>query len=221
MAEDKVMRKIAALLSKTIENGATEQEAMSAAKKAQELIAKYHIDMREYSDEESINREDIGFTRSWMHLLATIVAKNMCCEVISTNMKYGKKYLAFIGKDTDRAACLKTYDMLLQTCKKGIQREKAKAKAEYGTFKGAEDAYARSFVHAVGKELGKQCRALVLVIPQEVEDKTSEEFPTIKVHRLRPIEYYAHTRDGIEDAKRAGAADGMDASMMRPIQHHE
>lgn len=84
-----------------------------------------------------------------------------------------------------------------------------------------EDAYARSFVHAVGKELGKQCRALVLVIPQEVEDKTSEEFPTIKVHRLRPIEYYAHTRDGIEDAKRAGAADGMDASMMRPIQHHE
>ena len=57
MAEDKVMRKIAPLLSKTIENGATEQEAMSAAKKAQELIAKYHIDMREYSHEEAINRE--------------------------------------------------------------------------------------------------------------------------------------------------------------------
>lgn len=44
MTKDDVLRKIEALLSKTVERGATEHEAIAAANLAQKLIAKYHIE---------------------------------------------------------------------------------------------------------------------------------------------------------------------------------
>ncbi len=43
--EDKIRQRIEALLSKTVDKGATEEEEMAAMAKAMELIAKYQIDM--------------------------------------------------------------------------------------------------------------------------------------------------------------------------------
>ena len=43
MENEKIMNKIMALLNKTVENGATEQEAIAAGLMAQRLMKKYKI----------------------------------------------------------------------------------------------------------------------------------------------------------------------------------
>src|SRR3546814_7664627 len=50
---DSALEKIRALLRKTVENGATEAEAMAAASKAEELIAKYDVETTELDIKES------------------------------------------------------------------------------------------------------------------------------------------------------------------------
>ena len=56
MKNKKILCKISALLNVTQENGATLDEALTAAKKAQELISKYHITILENPHE----KETIG-----------------------------------------------------------------------------------------------------------------------------------------------------------------
>jgi len=48
-----LIKKIRALLAKTVENGCTEEEALKAAEKAAELMAKYDLEMDEISVEEA------------------------------------------------------------------------------------------------------------------------------------------------------------------------
>lgn len=219
-ANEKIMGKIANLMAKTVENGCTAQEAAAAATMAQKLIAKYHVDMRCYSDVEEIEREETGITRSWQHSLATIVAANMCCKVIgSTTYRNGKrqKTLIFVGRDTDRKSCMKVFDMLMEVCRKGIAREKRLAQESYGKTMGVEGFYSSGFISAVEKELEAQCRALVLVVPEAVEEKYHEFFPNAKKTPRRKISYYSDMRQGLSGIRERGEVDGREAASRKAL----
>jgi len=62
MESEKIRQRIDALLSKTVENGATEEEEMSAMAKAMELISKYQVDMtKESAKKQGIKMDKIAF----------------------------------------------------------------------------------------------------------------------------------------------------------------
>lgn len=213
----KIMDRIAKLLSKTTENGCTPEEAATASKMAQKLIAKHHIDMRAYEPEE-INTGRADITRDWMHTLATAVASNMCCKVVGSTFRR-KKYLTFVGRDTDREACIKTWEMMVAVCKRGATIEKRKVKEKYGTDKGVEKVYAMSFAIAVNEEMSKQCRALVLVVPEEVTCKYHALFPNAKQNVSKPIRYATKAQDGINEAGAHGYAAGKEAASRKGIEN--
>lgn len=211
MASQTMAEKIAALLSKTVERGATEAEALAAAQKAQELMAKYHIEMIDLgtgSESEDVDITNATATRRWERCLFNAVAKNMRCRVLFETVNR-KALLEIIGFETDRAAVLETCKMLLNVCRAGIKRAKATARKRSGMTSGVEDAYAFSFIRAVQDEMGKSSMALMLVVPKEVNDFIDEHYSKIKHTTIRPRGGYDAT--SIRDAKDAGYSDGRSA----------
>lgn len=209
MDNSKIMERINNLLSKTEANGCTPEEAASACAMAQKLIAKYHVDMREFSESEEIEKSIEYCEKPWQHSLAHVISENTCCKVISTQITRGKKRLTFVGRDTDRLAVLKMYDKLMMVCQKGILAEKKRYKELYGTTKGVEVSYSRGFIDAVDRAMGEQCRALALVTPQEVVDKFNNMFPSQR-HTNRKVKLNG-------DCYERGRADGFDAAGRKSI----
>lgn len=215
MDNKKIMERIAKLASKTVENGCTMEEALAASKMVQKLIAKYHIDMTEYKGEEqaeNIEQEDFAISRNWEKLLIHALAENYCCEYcISTYNRKSKVYV--MGRDTDRKTCLTMFNMFHPLIKKGIQEAKKEAKELFGTIKGIENRYTNGYIEAITNELKKQCRALALVVPQEVTDKFKEAHG-----KLRTFTISSHARNDVaEFARNKGYSDGMDASRTKAI----
>lgn len=203
------MERIAKLMQKTEDNGCTPEEAAAAASMVQKLIAQHHVNMSEFREAEEIAAEEVFAGKPWMEYLATIIAENTCCQVICDHIKRGKILLTFIGKDTDRTAALQIFDKLTAVCRAGIQREKAKSKLRYGTCRNVEHSYAMGFIIAVKKAMDEQCRALTLVVPEEVIAKTHELFPNVSTNKARPAQH--------RDAYMAGKQDGTEAAEKKKI----
>ena len=199
--DEKIINKISALMKMTVENGATIHEAVAAANKAQELIAKYHVSIVD-SQEEKIGEEELEGSRKWFQLLANVVCKNMACRLIMFSQNR-KTFLKFIGRESDRTAAIKTFKMLLAVCQRGIKKEKRCARSA----KGVEFAYATGFITAVEEEMGKQCRALMLVVPSDVDKHIEAKYPEVRTRRSRFTYHYTNKSD-IEVAKANGYHDG-------------
>ena len=209
--QQKIMERISNLLAKTVENGCTPEEAASAATMAQRLIAKYHIDMREYVESEDVGIDTDMIQKPWQQTLATTIAQNTCCDVVGTSFRgcRGTKRLTFIGRETDRLAVLQMYDRLLMVCMRGISAEKKHYKEVYGHTRGVENSYAMGFIKAVSHAMNEQCRALQLVVPESVEEKIKELFPNVKSTRPQKVK--------ATEAYHRGYADGRSAAGRKVI----
>ena len=88
-----IVEKIKKLLAHSVENGATEAEAVAFALKAQRLIAENDIEQWELGDEqrrEVIEEEsNVNLPRSWSRWLATVVAENFRCKLFLRPVKQG------------------------------------------------------------------------------------------------------------------------------------
>ena len=207
MENEKILRKISSLLNVTQENGATVDEALTAAKKAQELIAKYHVTILENpTEKENIGEKNIAGSRKWIQILANIVCQNMSCRLILFS-ENRKTFMKFIGRDSDRLAAVKTFHMLLGVCQKGIAKEKIRARCNSNYSRGVEIAYATGFLRAVEEEMGKHCKALMLVVPSEVEEHIEKNYPYLRTVTSK-VSYQYRNKNDIEVAKSNGYRDG-------------
>ena len=218
MENEKILRKISAILNVTQENGATVDEALTAAKKAQELIAKYHVTiLKNPNEKENIGEKNILGSRKWIQLLANIVCQSMSCRLILFT-ENRKTFMKFIGRDSDRIAAVKTFQMLLSVCQNGITKEKIRAKNSSGSSKGVEIAYATGFIKAVEEEMGKQCKALMLVVPSEVEEHIEKNYPYIRAVRSK-VSYQYRNKNDIVIANSNGYRDGKNFLRQRQIEN--
>lgn len=216
MDKTKIMEKISKLMEKTVDNGCTEEEALTAAKMVQRLIAKYHVDMTEYteSDEpEPIDEEGTKVTKNWQALLAQIVANNFCCECVRVRLRGNTKVL-IMGHDTDRKTCLKMFNMLLNVASDGVRKAKRDAKNMFGTARGIETRYGVAFANAVKTALSEQCRALALVVPEDVQSAFTEKHPHISCRAIRAS--YCTSSAG-DFARKRGEYDGRNAAGRRMV----
>lgn len=145
MENEKILRKISALLNVTVKNGATVHEALTAANKAQELIAKYHVTLiNTPSEKENIGEDNLKGSRKWIQCLASIVCQNMSCKLILF-AENRKTFLKFVGRETDRKVAIKTFQMLFSVCQRGIAKEKLRAKRSSGSSKGMKSPTPQDF----------------------------------------------------------------------------
>ena len=173
--EEKIIQTIRKVLELS-KNNPSEEEAKSAALKAQELLAKYHIDMKEVESididaVESIEevRVDIP-AKKWKYKLARIVADNFRCR----HFYMGKGTLVFYGHKTDADVAAETFKYLFNIGNKLAGRAVDKAFIETGTSANVYNSFVSGFCAGIEEALGEQCQALMIITPEDVKTSFAE-----------------------------------------------
>ena len=176
MTMEKIIEKIKKLLAMTEENGASENEAMIAALKAQKLMAEYNLTIADIGDGEEKNqtivkeRCDAGKGDKWKYTLADIVAKNFCCKTYVVD----RRYIVFYGYEKDAKIATDVFKFLFNTGNKLADRCYYEYYKKGENTRGVKNTYLAGFSQGISEVLGRQCTALMLVIPKEVNESYME-----------------------------------------------
>lgn len=212
---EKILNKIKNLLD-LANNNPNENEAIAAALKAQELMAKYNIELDQLDDkketreivEEVYHQSDKHEMRKWKIGLASIIAQNFRCKVYFMN----KKDVVFYGYKEDAKIALNVFTYLYEIGNKFAVRYYNKCKKEGEETRGVMNTYLVGFKDGVAEVLEKQCTALMIVTPKEVTESFEEMtsgWKTIK-STLR--------LSGDTSAYSNGKSDGRDMATARNIE---
>lgn len=212
---EKILNKIKNLLD-LANNNPNENEAIAAALKAQELMAKYNIELDQLDDKketreivkEIYHQSDKHEMRKWKIGLADIIAQNFRCKVYFMN----KKDVVFYGYKEDAKIALNVFTYLYEIGNKFAVRYYNKCKKEGEETRGVMNTYLVGFKDGVAEVLEKQCTALMIVTPKEVTESFEEMtsgWKTIK-STLR--------LSGDTSAYSNGKSDGRDMATARSIE---
>jgi hypothetical protein len=159
----------------------------------------------------------------WAVRLAHAVADNFRCRLYlsytgTKNYWTGRtskddQRVVFMGYETDAMAATETFDRLFEIGKKLADKECRKARQMYGTASGVKNSFLLGFVKGIKDELEKQCVALVLVTPKEVDDYANDVtsgFRTVNtgVRNAYDNGAYSSGRSAGRDAMRGGRLSG-------------
>lgn len=171
---DKIIEKIKNLLD-LANNNPSEHEAISAALKAQELMAKYHLDSHDIEDVEITDEiiEDsiyVGKGNKWKYSLASIVGRNFCCKVFTR----GTSKVVFYGYEKDTTIATTVFKYLFQTGNKLADKVYRDKKFNGYNTKGVKNQFLLGYLDGIKQVLDRQCTSLMLVVPKEVENSYEE-----------------------------------------------
>lgn len=171
MKRDKIIEKVKKLREHSVENGATEAEAMAFALKAQKLLADQGIEAWELGGEPDCEIVEIEsrstMRRAWRKYLLAAIAENFRCKGICRGLGARRgQVMVLIGRRDDAEAAMLVYEHLLKV---GHRLGKEHEDDCY-TDPDAYENFVRGFTLGVNEELERQCRALMLVRPQAVDD---------------------------------------------------
>lgn len=173
---EKIIEKIKKLLEMTEENGASENEAMVAALKAQKLMAEYNLtvaDIGTHDSKEIIVEEsfDCGKGDKWKFRLANIIARNFCCTVYFIN----KTHVVFYGYQKDAKIAVDVFKFIFNIGNKLADKCYYEYYKKGENTRGVKNAYLAGFCKGIDEVLGKQCTALMIVVPEEVKESFAEK----------------------------------------------
>jgi hypothetical protein len=175
---EKILKKIENLLA-LAGNNPSENEAIAAALKAQELMAKYNIELADLEGEKQSNnittetytpKANCHYVRKWRYTLSQIIANNFCCKTYSIN----RDAIAFYGFEKDAKIAVEVFKFLFETGNKLANRYYLQCKKEGRDTKGVLNTYLVGFCDGIKEVLDKQCTALMIVVPKEVEEAYAE-----------------------------------------------
>lgn len=188
MKVEKAIEIVRKLLAKANDKGATESEAMQAALKAQEIMAKYDIDIIDVEGEKTT--EEIGeevvdttlkghFSTKWKTQLAATIANNFRCKVYTC----GPNTVIFYGRKSDAKIAGDVFKFLFHTGTKLGMKYSRQCKKEGKDTRGAATTYLLGFCKGIDEVLGKQCKALMIVTSPEVEEGWKEKSMYMRTKR--------------------------------------
>ena len=218
---EKMIEKISNLLD-LANNNPNENEALAAALKAQELMAKYHIELADLTHdsgtkiiEELCYAEGSGPSK-WQGGLANIIADNFCCKTYKTerrnNVGVRRPYVVFYGYEHDAKIAKEVFTFLYNAGLKFARKEYNEARKAGKYTKYVTNTYLMGFCEGIKEMLGKQCTALMVVTPKEVEDSFAE----MSKHFRRKSCSVRISADG--DLYARGVRDGKDTINSRSIE---
>ncbi len=208
-----IIDKIRKLLAHSVENGATQAEAIAFALKAQALIAEHDVQEWELGDacEEIVeHRVDLPTRRKWREYLASIVSENFRCKAYIQNFgcrkgHRGVPHVFFVGYEHDARAAAMVFERLYVIGDE-LGRQ---AKRDASGWSHAYDNFVVGFCDGVQGELERQCKALMLVVPQEVD----RYYEDLNLYAPRPAREFVFDSE-IRDRGRAAGRDAVRAGRM-------
>ena len=218
--QEKIIEKIKKVLELS-RNNPSEEEAKAAALKAQELMAQYHISMAEVDevqDIENIVEEKVvvGGGKKWKYKLAGIIARNFRCR----HFYYGRSIVVFYGYETDAKIAAETFKYLFKvgnTASDTYYNQlywKAHNAGEYFNGKGIVNNFLVGYTNGISSALDKQCTALMIVTPKEVNEGCDKRLESCKKSidiSLNLNSWYGH------EARQAGFEKGKSAIESKQI----
>lgn len=209
-ARKKMLERIKAILSKTMENGCTEGEAMAALAKARELMATYEIDEKEL---DSLNIEKTTTFRTEArdpyeikHGLSVNVGKFTRCKAYYDR----DKVINFAGKESDIIFATWLLDTLQRFVMRAL-REYQKQRAVKGGTHANSNFTSASFVMGCASRINEKLKELC---PPDWA-KTQELI--VKEMKLDLSKSRASRREVHEGSLRAGHTAGNSARFDRPV----
>ena len=208
-----IIEKILKLMAKTVDRGATEAEAISAALAAQKMMNDYNIEQSElhWTEELIVDKEcEIGSKTSFYGSLAATIAPNFRCKVYAEKDFKGKNHVHFYGYEQDVDIVMITFTHLFTLGNRLANRKCREIRKTYGTSEGVYNNFAAGFIGGVQTELEKQSKALLIITPKEVEDKFIEDFSgdKFKKGRATRVDYNNFQTDIYYEGRQA-AIDGI------------
>lgn len=184
---DKIITKIKKVLELS-KNNPSEKEAQSAALKAQKMMAEYHISLSEIEEVEDINnivenKVNVGKGNKWKYFLAETIAKNFRCK----HFFYGKGAVIFYGYEVDAEIASETFTFLYEA---GIKmatsyyrklRNRAIKRDKEFNGTGIKNCFLLGYLEGIKEELEKQCTALMIIVPQKVQNEYSNRIKDLKI----------------------------------------
>lgn len=176
MKVEKAIEIVKKLLTTANDKGATEHEAMTAALKAQEIMAKYNINIADIEDESGSEEivdyaVDVGKGNKWKYSLAAVIANNFCCKTYVS----GSQMIFFYGYKKHAEVAKEVFTFLYNTGNQLANRFYAELYNRGESTKGVKNTFLLGYLTGIKSVLEKQCVALALVVPQEVNKAFDEK----------------------------------------------
>lgn len=220
MSTDNIKKKIAALLNKTVSNGATEAEAEAALSKAKDLMVEYYISENELH-ESNPEKEYVMDTTKAEKVNGNMNITNSFCLNLSklfdcvTFMK--DKYVFFYGEKDNVSLCMHFYQYVINTFKHEMYLYSISLEADDEMKKGlTKHAVLDSFLKGMVFGLCEKLRMLYMQRNKEIVetgivlyDKRNEAKDKLKENykiTVREIttNMYAKSREAMQEGNKVG-----------------
>lgn len=213
MKVEKAIEIVRKLLAVVNDKGASEGESMTAALKAQEIMAKYNINLADVEDrsesEEIVDFGiDVGKGNKWKYQLAVVIANNFCCKTYFC----GSQMIFFYGYKKHAEVAKEVFTFLYNTGNKLADRYYAELYNRGESTKGVKNTFLLGYLKGIKSVLEKQCVALVLVVPQEVNKAFDEKMIGSRLKRT------TMTSSGDRRAFDRGVSEGRSVANARSIE---
>lgn len=214
--KETVIKKIENLLD-LAGNNPNENEAVAAALKAQELMAKYHVEMADLGDagpsgeivtEIYEPKKTSHNVSKWKYRLSKIIAGNFCCKTYTIR----RDAVVFYGYEKDAKIAKEVFRFLFETGNRLAERYYRKCRKEGRETKGVLNTFLAGFCDGIKEVLDRQCTALMLVVAKEVEDAYQEHSKG-----FREISNRMRVSDD-ERAYKAGKEERRETALTREIE---
>lgn len=207
-----IIERIKKLLVLSKDQGATEAEAKVAALKAQNLIAKYNIELDCLDEKDlEIQRETVGCKEVknyiWARALAQVVADNFCC----CYFRDWDNSIVFMGLEEHVIVAKNTFMFLFNVGDKLALAECRNYAKVHGHSRGVYNSFVFGFIRGVKAALESNCVALKLVVPSAVKEKYNSLSLTTESSR------YSISKDDAIIAQK-GYNEGLNAPNKRHIE---
>lgn len=214
-----IIEKIQKLL--TLSQSPNENEAKSAMLKAQNLLAKHKLSMK---DVEEHKPDDLvktvvsggGFRKAkWKANLATVIADNFGCHSLITGGR--THHIVFVGFPDDISVCTIVYSYAHDFILGKVKKLQAEYRKRNRSVNGLENQYAMGFIIGLGETYAEQVKSdesYALVVQKSPK---VEEFVERISSKREPINTSIDYNRTYEEIVREGINDGRSFTMNRKI----
>jgi hypothetical protein len=211
----KIIEKVKKLLA--LSESSNENEAQLAMMKAQEILAKYKLSLREVKEFKKINSKiiksvsDVTFRRSkWKAELADVIANNFGCYIYFKTRRTHK--IVFLGREEDAAVCNIMLEYAIDSIESTMKAIKYSYRRNGMSTKGITNDYAMGFIEGLNYRFEKQKEnneewGLVLMKDVDVIETYNNMDFRKTVNCDVDFEYSEVYDQGIEDGKKFSISD--------------
>ena len=177
MTEEKesILKRIQKLLKLSVENGASENEAMQAADKAQKLLQEHNLSISDLKDEDQVepmDSEDVEVDRDlWKGYIRNSTAKLYFCKTYTT-MKLDKHYrkvkvITFVGRKSNRLVATEMCKYFINTIERLTTEEFKAVPGSRASINKMSHAFKQGAASRLSKRLNdKYIEIVPAYIPQ-------------------------------------------------------